>query len=181
MKVPLKYPNMKRIIIISSNSDFVPAIESLKEFSVKTILYTYYEKKRPFDADFNDLHDLLDGINNLSGTTKRNFIFDNIDIPRMLNYWAAMVLMHDNDAVHKNFFMYRDTAGTQRWYMLPWDKDLTWGRNYNEGGVLNDDIWADVDYYYYASWGASAPSHPLYGNEAHKKVDGLWNRLIEDR
>ena len=43
---PLKYPKIKRIILIACDSDFVPVIQSLMEFGVKTILYTYYEKKR---------------------------------------------------------------------------------------------------------------------------------------
>ncbi|MGA2092466.1 MAG: CotH kinase family protein, partial [Sedimentisphaerales bacterium] len=137
-----------------------------------------YEKHRPYDdGDFNDLNDLLFGLNNLTGQAHRNFLFDNLDIPRILNYLAAMVVLHDNDAMGKNYYLYRDVAGTNRWYILPWDKDLTFGRNYDEGGVLNDDIWANVDYHYNATWGVSSPSHPLFGNQAHPKVDALWNRL----
>ena len=122
----------------------------------------YYEKHRPLDGDYNDLHNLLYGINNLTGQARRNFIFDNIDIPRTLNYLAILAVIHDNDSVAKNYYLYRDTSGTQRWYMLPWDKDLTWGRNYNGGGVLNDDIWANVD----SISGRTnvSPSHPLFGN-----------------
>ena len=108
--------------------------------------YLLREAQTYDDGDFNDLNDLLNGINNLTGQAKRNFIFDNLDIPRVMNYLAAMVVLHDNDAIGKNYYLYRDTAGTKRWYILPWDKDLTLGRNYNEGGVLNDDIWANVDF-----------------------------------
>ncbi|MBN1788193.1 MAG: CotH kinase family protein [Sedimentisphaerales bacterium] len=136
----------------------------------------YYEKKRPDDGDFNDLHDLLDGLNNLTGQAKRDFMFDNLDIPRLLNYWAAHIVIHDNDAVGKNYYLYRDTMGTQRWYMLPWDKDLTWGRNY-QGDVLNDEIWADVDEI--SGRTNVSPSHPLFGNQTHMKYDFLWHRMID--
>ncbi len=44
--VLVKFPKIKRIILISSDSDFVPVIKNLEENGVKTILYTYYEKKR---------------------------------------------------------------------------------------------------------------------------------------
>ncbi|PIN91267.1 hypothetical protein COU57_01345 [Candidatus Pacearchaeota archaeon CG10_big_fil_rev_8_21_14_0_10_32_14] len=46
MKVPIKYPDIKKIILIASDSDFVPVIMSLEEEGIKTILYTYYEEKR---------------------------------------------------------------------------------------------------------------------------------------
>jgi len=57
MKVPLKYPEVKSIIIISSDSDFVPAIDSLKEFCIRAILCTYYEKKR--DTNFSRSNELI--------------------------------------------------------------------------------------------------------------------------
>ena len=44
--VPTEFPEIKRIILISSDSDFVPVIKNLEEKNIKTILYTYYEKKR---------------------------------------------------------------------------------------------------------------------------------------
>jgi uncharacterized LabA/DUF88 family protein len=46
MRIPLKYPEIKEIILVSSDSDFVPVIEALKELNIKVILYTYYEKGR---------------------------------------------------------------------------------------------------------------------------------------
>jgi len=139
-------------------------------------LPNWYEKHRPDDGNFNDLHNFLNGINNLTGQARREFIFDNVDIPRMLNYWAAIILMHDNDCVAKNYYLYRDTAGTGRWYMLPWDKDLTWGRNW-QGQVLNDEIWANID----SVSGRTnvTPSHPLFGDQTHLKYDYWWNRFID--
>jgi uncharacterized LabA/DUF88 family protein len=44
--VPLKYPNVKKVILIACDSDFVPVINFLQEQGVRVILYTYYEKKR---------------------------------------------------------------------------------------------------------------------------------------
>lgn len=46
MSVPLDYPKINKIILISSDSDFVPVVKALEEKNVKTILYTYYDKKR---------------------------------------------------------------------------------------------------------------------------------------
>lgn len=44
--IPVKYPDIKKIIIIATDSDFVPVIENLEEQGIKTLLYTYYERKR---------------------------------------------------------------------------------------------------------------------------------------
>lgn len=41
------FPNVKKIILISSDSDFAPTIEMIKEKrDIEVILYTYFENKR---------------------------------------------------------------------------------------------------------------------------------------
>jgi len=40
------YPNLKRIILIASDSDFVPVIERMKQKGFEVILYTYFDRKR---------------------------------------------------------------------------------------------------------------------------------------
>lgn len=45
VSVPLKM-KVDKVILIAADSDFVPAVKRLEEFGVKTILYTFYEKKR---------------------------------------------------------------------------------------------------------------------------------------
>ena len=103
------------------------------------------------------------------GPGMEDYLFDNIDIPQVLSYLVATWLMHDNDHVHKNYYLYRDSDGTGEWRFIPWDKDLTWGRNYTlSGGVLNDTIWYD----------RFPQSHIYFGDQQHPKIDGFWNRLI---
>ncbi|MEX2187136.1 MAG: lamin tail domain-containing protein, partial [Pirellulales bacterium] len=135
------------------------------------------------DEDFSDLQALVNGISP-SNANRGAYVFDNVDIPRMLDYLAASVIMHENDHMSKNYYMYRDRpvseGGTGEWFMLPWDKDLTYGKNWEPtaGGVLNDLVWADND----QIPGKSAvvkPSHPLFGDSAHQKNDLLWNRLFD--
>jgi len=45
MSAVIEYPSIKRIILVASDSDFVPAIERLKKVNIRIILYTYYEEK----------------------------------------------------------------------------------------------------------------------------------------
>lgn len=104
------------------------------------------------------------------GPTMEAYLFDNIDVPKVLSYLAATWVFHDNDHVHKNYLVYRDSNGDGEWHFLPWDKDLTWGRNYdNAQGVLNDTIWINHP----------QVSHVLMGDRFHPKIDGFWNRLID--
>ena len=105
------------------------------------------------------------------GAGMEDFLFDNLDVPRVINYLAATWLIHENDHCHKNYFFYRDSEGDGEWQFIPWDKDLTWGRNYhlNNGGVLNDQLTFDHVRH----------SHPLIGDRQHPNTDGFWNRLID--
>lgn len=60
MNIPIKYSKIKRIILISSDSDFVPIVLNLRENGVKTILYTYYEKIR--DTPFSVSNHLIKSV-----------------------------------------------------------------------------------------------------------------------
>ncbi|MAE75430.1 MAG: hypothetical protein CMJ85_01015 [Planctomycetes bacterium] len=140
-----------------------------KMFNPITSATSRVEKKTRQSESNADLQQLVSGIQ-LSGSALEHYLFDNVDIPATLSYMVATVVVHDNDHVHKNHYLYRDTEGDGEWMFLPWDKDLTLGRNYIRGlGVLNDTIWARHD----------PQSHPLYGHRSYPKTDGFWNRLID--
>ena len=139
-------------------------------------LQQFYEGQG--DEDHLDLKDLVDGIHIPNAALRRNFLLDNVDIPAMLNYMAVQILLHNNDHLSKNYYIYRDSGGTDRWTMLPWDLDLTFGKNFQDEGVFADVIWADIDQVpgkpSYVS-----PSHPLFGDANHQKVDLRLNYLID--
>jgi hypothetical protein len=93
----------------------------------------------------------------------------------MIDYIAANILTGDEDDAQKNYFLYRDTndganafydyanpTGTNEWTMLPWDKDLTFGKNYS-----------------IADYQAKDPqAHPFFPSQGHSKIDStsayLW-------
>lgn len=58
--IPIRYPDVKKIILISSDSDFVPVIENLRVNGVKTVLCTYYEKRR--DTPFSRSNHLIKSV-----------------------------------------------------------------------------------------------------------------------
>lgn len=69
--IPLKFPNVRKIILISSDSDFVPVIKNLEENNVKTILYTYYKKKR--NTNFSRSNYLIKSVYKYVLLTKKDF------------------------------------------------------------------------------------------------------------
>ena len=140
-----------------------------KMFNTLTSATNGVEKKTRTWEGRGDLQALVNGVI-LTGKPLERFLFDHVDLPAVLDYIAATVLIHDQDHVHKNHFLYRDTEGDREWRFLPWDKDLTIGRNYfKQYGVLNDVIWASHD----------PASHPLFGDRNHTNPGGRWNRLID--
>lgn len=146
------------------------------EYATLETMLRLYEKQSPEDGDYTDIHAFLTGVNTLTGQARRDFIFDNVDIPGMLSYLAANTIIHNNDQVAKNYYFYRDTYGTGRWVMQPWDMDLTFGRSF-QGAVLNDVMFADEDVV--AGRPNVSPSHPLFGDSEHQKWDYLWNRVTD--
>jgi uncharacterized LabA/DUF88 family protein len=51
------YSNIKKIILIASDSDFVPVIERMKQKGIEVILYTYFDRKR--NSRFSTSNQLL--------------------------------------------------------------------------------------------------------------------------
>ncbi|MCA9265781.1 MAG: CotH kinase family protein, partial [Planctomycetales bacterium] len=135
------------------------------------------KKTREFEGT-QDLADFQNQVNNvLSGEDLSNYLFDNLNIPAVLNYHVATVLTHQNDNPHKNHFMYRDTEGTGEWMFLPWDHDLTFGSNW-VGTSYSDTIYSDDD----SVPGRAAnvkPSHPFINDSDHREWNNNWNRLTE--
>ncbi|MBM4017443.1 MAG: hypothetical protein FJ288_03800 [Planctomycetes bacterium] len=153
---------------------------------------TNFEKKTGTPGDFSDLEALVAGLNYALTLDEgpradylARFIFDNFDVPEVINYLAASTIIHDNDNAQKNYYLYHDPK-TGLWLMLPWDKDLTFGRNFVpwSGGVLSDVIWADFDGWRVllqdSSRTGTSPSHPLFSAIGYGKIDGYkaWNPII---
>ena len=95
-------------------------------------------KKTRRDEPNSDLQQFINGLN---GTTleKRNYAFDNINIPETINYLAAIAITNNRDQGHKNYYLYRDTEGDGEWAPLVWDVDLNLGRNWNPTDTYFDD------------------------------------------
>ncbi len=118
------------------------------------------EKKTRLTEDHSDLQALIDGIG-LPAPQRVTYLYDNVNIAAIINYLATAVIIHDIDIGNKNYYLYRDTNISGEWRFLPWDKDLTFGRNWANGTLLNDTIWANND---------QESSYPITIN---------WNTLVD--
>ena len=162
---------------LSETASRYKASDDLREQGPEYLLPGFYEKKSRTDENYQDLHDLITQINNLSGSALETFLLDNVDLPSMINYIAVTNLIHNNDHLKKNYFLYRETESSGKWTMHAWDLDLTFGRNFVSSS-LNDTIWADVD----SIPGEDvivSPSHPLLGVIDRRTILQNHNRLID--
>jgi len=118
------------------------------------------EKKLPEDeTDTSDMAALQNGLNLATQAQRQIYVFDNLNLPQIMHYLSARVIIMDTDDVRKNFYMYRDRYGSGEWAMFPWDKDFTFG--------------------YPADCGIYA-THPYLGDYAHRKPNAdQWNVMYE--
>lgn len=114
--------------------------------------------------DNSDLQALVNGLNLTSQSARIAYLFDNANIPNLINFVAVRAINMDSDDVRKNMYMYRDSRGTREWFILPWDKDWTYGIEGDGGTFLH---------------------HPFFGDQAHAKQNAnqysiLWTVLFND-
>ncbi len=95
------------------------------------------EKDTNTDSPTSDMLEFMTNLK-VNNATRVSYMFDHLDISECVDYLAVLYLLNDSDSVRKNFYLYED-LNTHVWSILPWDKDLTFGRH-NNGDVLNDDM-----------------------------------------
>jgi hypothetical protein len=108
-------------------------------------------------------------------TTRKNNVFDMIDVPQFLNYLVVARWAHENDDVWANMSAYRDSDGDGLWRLVPFDMNLSWGAIFYEGGdacrPYVEGVQATNDVH---------KAHPLYGSsQALPCGSGNWNRVYD--
>jgi hypothetical protein len=118
------------------------------------------EKKTRKYEDNSDLSALYEGLS-LSGTAQRQYLYDNVDVAQVVNFLAARLITGDVDCCHKNYYLYRDTGGSNEWQMWPWDVDLSFGR-----------VWNSSETY----WNENLiPSTGLFVGRGNRLPDAIFN------
>ncbi len=86
------------------------------------------EKKTRKNESAADLQTLITGMAQGDVNARQAFLFDNLDVPEVVDFLTARALTGDTDCCHKNYYLYHDNDGTGEWMGMPWDVDLSFGR-----------------------------------------------------
>jgi hypothetical protein len=137
-----------------------------------------FEKKtRKFEnnADYTAMAGSIAETVNL-GTRTTN-VFEQFDIPNMLDYLVAARWSHENDDVWANMSLYHDNDGDGLWRIIAFDMNLSWGAIYYEGNTPSviEGVQATNDIH---------KAHPLYGSSFTPALSGPgapnnFNRVYE--
>jgi spore coat protein H len=91
------------------------------------------------EEDYSDLDEFIRLINSWDANTIARHLDDFMDVESYLDWLAVNTLVQSNDTYHKNYFLH-NRVEDDKWEVMPWDYDLTWGRNWNEycDGLCDD-------------------------------------------
>ena len=112
---------------------------------------TNVEKKTRKYENNSDLQALVN-TSSLNTSQGEAWVDDNLDLAAWVNYFAVQTLISNRDYGQKNYYLYRDTNGTQQWSLLPWDMDLSFGHQWNPSELyFDDDLIFNDGFYVYQS------------------------------
>ena len=120
-----------------------------------------YVKRTNKEDSYADLIAFIEMLNLTPAPDLPVALAEVMDVGAYLDWYALQILIGNFEWVEKNFYLYHDLVA-DRWLMIPWDMDLSFGLNHT-GTVFDDEI----------SW-----QNPIDGGtENGPKPDGAWNQL----
>ena len=69
-----------------------------------------------------------------------NYLEQNLDLERYFSYRSILEAIHHYDIYAEKNYYYLHNAGTDRWEVLPWDLDLTFGSDHGDGAEPFRDL-----------------------------------------
>jgi len=88
-----------------------------------------YKKETQKTKGYGELQEFCHGLD--TATDKLDYITRHVDLDRYVNYLAGTALIQHWDGFNKNHFLVHDTRGSQKWIVVPWDLDRTFGDHWN--------------------------------------------------
>lgn len=94
----------------------------------------------------DDLQSFYNALVQPDTAARITWLWDNINVPNMINFLALKAVGSDHDCCHKNYYYYRDTDRSGEWYALPWDFDLSYGHVWtqNNGNYFDDTTYTNL-------------------------------------
>lgn len=97
---------------------------------------SYHPKDNEFDSEQRESIDSLGKLINGSQSNFEENFDKHLDKTNMIDMLLFLEVIYDWDAVAQDIEMV--TYDLEKWYMLPWDKDTTFGIDYDESGIIKD-------------------------------------------
>ena len=130
-------------------------------------LKSSYEKHVGDENDYSDLKDLIAKLNDASDAEFARVVNDLFDMKTVYDWFILNVLTMQNDTDGKNYYLYKDPSKqTQQWSIIPWDYDITFGRDGDSRYPYPSELLNDLFAYSY---------EPLAG-----PPNVLKNRMMKD-
>jgi CotH kinase protein/Malectin domain/FlgD Ig-like domain/Lamin Tail Domain len=85
-----------------------------------------YEKELGDPDDYSDLIELIQGLNLVGEDSTFHFLAARFDLNRFLDFYTSQTILQNTDLTFKNWYLHHD-LDTDRWTLIPWDVDLTFG------------------------------------------------------
>lgn len=136
-------------------------------------MYYYRPITVKTDDAFIDLSDLTKGLAGGTCQSRSSYVYDNIDLPKVVNYMAAMTILLNQDRCTKNFYLYKDPT-TEQWSVLPWDVEASFGSDRGLGGRPAPD---------YCILDCEQWNSPLYCDKNHPQdllISTPWGLITTD-
>lgn len=135
----------------------------------------YYYRPITIESDdaFIQLGDLTKGLAGGICQSRSAYVYDNLDLPKVVNYMAAMTILLNQDRCTKNFYVYKDPR-TEQWSVLPWDVEASFGTDRGLGGRPAPD---------YCILDCEQWNSPLYCDKYHPQdllVTTPWGLITTD-
>ena len=124
--------------------------------------FSQSEKKTRKHEDSSDLAELANALAEHHPLEQRvAYALDHLNIPQCISYLVAMALISSSDHGHKNYYLYRDSRNSGEWSVLPWDVDLSLGRNWTKT-YFDDQIYFQNPLSLYLAGRPNQGRNPLY-------------------
>jgi len=144
-----------------------------------------WTKLSPRDNDYSPLKKLVKQLHDVTADEFDSFLEKNFDVESVINWIAVNAITSNGDTYNKNYFIYFSRK-KGRWVLIPWDYDLSFGRNWDEfleypANILNDNF----QYYYPLELGLPNPlkdkllKNPVLLERLKQKLRGLMGMPVE--
>eukprot|EP01025_Chloroclados_australasicus_P040119 TRINITY_DN4178_c0_g2_i1.p1 TRINITY_DN4178_c0_g2~~TRINITY_DN4178_c0_g2_i1.p1 ORF type:complete len:1028 (-),score=127.01 TRINITY_DN4178_c0_g2_i1:2597-5680(-) len=108
------------------------------DIATEELQWSYRKSNRRDVDNWYLLGNLTKGIAGGGPGTRSEYLFDNLNLPEIVNEMAVQTMMLNQDRCTKNFYMYYYEK-TGEWFRIPWDMEGAFGISSGLGGVSATD------------------------------------------